>query len=102
MLIRLRVIHPVLAVIAGGYVMALAAAARAFGQRAARSAWRLITIIVAQWIAGALNVVLLAPVGLQLVHLLLADLAWIALVLLRLEVGEAAEAGGDISAATTG
>ena len=35
-----------------------------------------------QLAAGLLNVALLAPVWMQLVHLLLADLLWIALVLL--------------------
>jgi len=93
-LIRLRVVHPVLAVIAGGYILALAGAARGFGDRARRTAWWLTAILLTQGIAGAANVILLAPVGLQLVHLLLADLAWIALVLLVLEVGEAGGLGG--------
>lgn len=87
-LIRLRIAHPVLAVVAGGYVLALAGAARRFGSRAARSAGWLTALVLVQWIAGAANVILLAPVWLQLVHLLLADLIWIALVLLVLEAGE--------------
>jgi hypothetical protein len=33
-------------------------------------------------LAGLINLALLAPIALQLLHLLLADLAWIALVLL--------------------
>jgi heme A synthase len=37
---------------------------------------------VLQLLVGVVNVLLLAPVWLQLVHLLLADLLWIALVLL--------------------
>jgi heme A synthase len=39
-------------------------------------------LIVLQWLAGALNVALLAPLWLQLGHLLLADAVWITLVLL--------------------
>ena len=35
-----------------------------------------------QLILGAINVILLAPVWMQLVHLLVADLLWIAFVLL--------------------
>ncbi len=35
-----------------------------------------------QVVVGVLNVLLLAPVWMQLVHLLVADLLWIALVLL--------------------
>jgi heme A synthase len=93
-LIRLRLVHPVLAVVAGGYVMALAGAARAFGGRVARTARWLKAIILTQWIAGAANVILLAPIGLQLLHLLLADLAWIALVVLMLEVGDPGAPGG--------
>ena len=88
-LIRLRVIHPVLALAAGGYVLALAGAARACGSRAARTGGWLMALVLTQWIAGAANVILLAPVGLQILHLLLADLVWIMLVVLMLEVGEA-------------
>jgi len=42
----------------------------------------LIGLALLQLVVGAVNVLLLAPVWLQLVHLLLADLVWIALVLL--------------------
>lgn len=87
-LIRLRIVHPVLAVLIGGYLLALAGAARATGARTARWARVLTSVVLAQWAAGALNVVLLAPVSLQLLHLLLADLTWIALVLLMLAMGE--------------
>jgi heme A synthase len=44
--------------------------------------WALTTVYVAQLLVGALNVRLMAPVWLQLVHLLLADAIWIGLVLL--------------------
>jgi heme A synthase len=40
---------------------------------------------LAQLCAGALNLLLLAPVWMQIAHLLLADLVWIALVLLAVE-----------------
>ena len=36
----------------------------------------------AQLVLGAMNVILLAPVWMQLVHLLVADVLWIAFVLL--------------------
>jgi cytochrome c oxidase assembly protein subunit 15 len=89
-LVRLRLVHPVLAILAGGYVLALAGAARSTGKPAAtRWAWALTSVVLVQWAAGALNVLLLAPVGLQLLHLLLADLVWIILTLLMLVVGEA-------------
>ena len=39
-------------------------------------------LVALQFAAGLVNAALLAPVWLQIVHLLLADLLWIALVLL--------------------
>jgi heme A synthase len=84
-LVRLRVVHPVLAVLAGAYLLALAGAFRSGGGQPARA---LTAIVLVQWAVGALNVILLAPVGMQIVHLLLADLVWITLVLLALAIGE--------------
>jgi cytochrome c oxidase assembly protein subunit 15 len=99
-LVRLRVVHPVLAVLAGGYLLALAGAFRPGGGQPERLARALTAIVLVQWAAGALNVILLAPVGLQIVHLLLADLTWITLVLLGLAIGEweAVRPGGMASA----
>ena len=42
-------------------------------------------MVFIQLIAGAVNIALLAPVWMQIVHLLLADLLWIALVILLAE-----------------
>lgn len=80
-LIRLRVLHPALAVAAGLGLLALAVhAGRAAVARPLAQAVGALVLI--QTLAGALNVALAAPVWLQVVHLLLADLLWIALVLL--------------------
>ena len=83
-LIRLRVIHPLLAMAVGAYVILLTRVLRALRPTFDIKAIGAVTtlLIVVQWIAGALNIYLLAPVWMQLVHLLLADLVWIALVLL--------------------
>jgi cytochrome c oxidase assembly protein subunit 15 len=83
-LIRLRVLHPAIAVVVG---LALAAAAQRFplppGDRRGRLATRLVAALaLTQIAAGFVNVVLLAPVWMQLVHLLLADLLFIAFVVL--------------------
>jgi heme A synthase len=75
-LVRLRVVHPVLAVLAAGFV---AYAARRRPGRAARA---LTALLVAQLAAGVLNVFLSAPGWLQVVHLGLALGVWIAFVLL--------------------
>jgi cytochrome c oxidase assembly protein subunit 15 len=51
-----------------------------------------IGLVVAQSLVGTLNVALLAPIPLQLLHLLLADSLWIALVVLAASSGRPAEA----------
>ncbi len=80
-LLRLRALHPLVAVL--GAVFLLAAAMRA---RRTRPAPAVIVMIIAQCIAGAINIALLAPVWMQILHLLLADLLWTALVLMTLEM----------------
>jgi len=82
--IRLRVLHPVLAVAIGAYLVFLAtfAALERPEPLVRKWAWRLAGLVIVQSAAGALNVLLQAPNWMQLVHLLLADLVWIALVLL--------------------
>ena len=83
-LIRLRVFHPLIAVAVGVYAILLARVLSSAYADAAihRLTAGLTALVVVQWIAGMINIYLLAPVWLQLVHLLLADLLWIALVLL--------------------
>jgi heme a synthase len=83
-LVRLRVAHPLLAVAGAVAVVfaglpALREAGDAPRRRAARA---VIGLVLAQLVLGLANVVLLAPVWLQLAHLLLADLVWIGFVLL--------------------
>jgi heme A synthase len=83
-LVRLRVLHPLLAVIIGCYAVAAASYVNTFlrpGQRTKKLTNILTALFIVQLGAGVLNVSLLAPVWLQLTHLLLADLFWIALVL---------------------
>lgn len=85
LLIRLRTIHPILAVmVAVHLMMSVWQLAKASAQR--RSLARMLTwLLGAQLAAGALNIVLLAPVWLQLVHLLVADAVWVAYVFLAAE-----------------
>jgi heme a synthase len=81
-LIRLRVLHPILAAGAGLAVLfATRGLARAGGRFAARAAAALPALVAGQIALGLLNVALLAPVWLQLVHLLVADAIWILFVL---------------------
>jgi len=83
-LIRLRVLHPTIAVIVGIFLLVLAGTVRLqVLQRDAQVFARLLTLgILLQLAAGIVNVLLLAPVWMQIVHLLLADMVWIILVLL--------------------
>jgi cytochrome c oxidase assembly protein subunit 15 len=78
--LRLRVLHPLAVVIGSTYVLWLL---QTFRQRQERSPWMLLlTLTLAAQIAiGTMNVILLAPVWLQLTHLLVAEMFWILLVL---------------------
>ncbi len=80
-LTNLRVAHPIVAITVSVYLFWLA---RRFGREGPvlRPAALAIMILVGgQLVAGALNVALLTPIWLQLLHLALADVLWVALVL---------------------
>jgi heme A synthase len=81
---RLRLSHPLLAVPVGFFLLyAASSAVRARPSKAVkRMAAAVAVLALAQLAAGALNVALAAPVWMQIAHLLLANLLWIALVLL--------------------
>lgn len=86
-LVRLRVLHPVVAgVVAVNLLCAVWLALRAArgGQlmHVKRIAWAVVALLVMQMLAGGVNVLLLAPVWMQIAHLLLADALWIAFILL--------------------
>lgn len=84
-LLRLRLSHPIVAVMTGVYLIFLAGWLRS---RAIESAivkrWSNIfsILVVVQFASGAATLLLLSPVAMQIVHLLLADLVWIAFVLM--------------------
>ncbi len=78
--LRLRLFHPLLAITTAVW-LAVYAARTIRVPGAKRYARSLLLLIGLQVAAGALNLLLLAPVWMQIVHLLLADLVWIALVL---------------------
>jgi heme A synthase len=82
-LIQLRVIHPILAVLVGVYSIVAGRLAAAWRPSVAtkRLSWALIALFGAQLLIGVVNVVLLAPIFMQIIHLFMADLVWIALVL---------------------
>lgn len=81
-LVRLRVYHPVIAVIVAGYSLYLVRMLYSQDQGLAR---KLLTALVVmgsvQLTAGLINLLLLAPVSMQLIHLFTADLVWITYIL---------------------
>jgi heme a synthase len=87
-LLRLRFIHPLTAVIAGIFIcwLLFRAVFRA-RNRADRALGRAVLLLLAlQCGFGIADVVLLAPVWLQIVHLLGADVLWVSLVVLTARV----------------
>ncbi len=82
-LLRLRILHPAIAILGGAYII-FAALIGTRQWRDRRFAFAAAGFVVAQLCAGALNIVMLAPVWMQIVHLLLANLLWLSLVLLSL------------------
>lgn len=82
-LVRLRMVHPFVAAVSG---LLFAVVAFFALQVSTRPLIRVLAtaVIVSTFVqlcAGVLNLALLAPVWMQIVHLLLADIVWIALVL---------------------
>ncbi|MGP8259070.1 MAG: COX15/CtaA family protein [Acidobacteriaceae bacterium] len=88
MLLRLRIVHPALALVVTLFVIWLVVQSRRTGpcQSPAQHIGRarldavLLLLLGLQFVLGIADVVLLAPAWLQLLHLLGADLFWIALV----------------------
>ncbi len=79
----LRVIHPILAVLAASIGWLVSGRARSPRPKAARLLPVLVGLML---LSGSLNIALGVPVWLQLVHLLLADLLWVTYVLASADV----------------
>jgi cytochrome c oxidase assembly protein subunit 15 len=79
-LLRLRGVHPVSAVVAAGFVIWLIRQAKRAG--VGRLAGLVLALLGFQFALGVADVLLLAPVWMQILHLLGADLYWVALVTL--------------------
>ncbi len=81
--VRLRIWHPTLAVVVGFALLVACARALAEPRSSARPfAVGLIGLYLLQLSVGLVNVWFLAPIGIQVLHLLLSDLIWIFLVLM--------------------
>jgi heme A synthase len=104
LIVRLRIWHPIIAVVEGSYLILVGCLMALYSNdelrglqnnrllhdtqplkhyvRLKKISLFLIGAVVVQIFAGLLNLVLLAPVWMQIVHLFLADLVWIGLILL--------------------
>lgn len=85
-LVRLRWIHPIIAIATGAVLVFMARTAPVARASGNRLAMGLEGLVFLQVTAGFVNVALLAPVWLQVVHLLAADLLWVGFVLYSQEV----------------
>jgi heme A synthase len=83
-MIRLRAIHPLIAVTTSLYLLLIVGLPDIIGHHpySSRFARAVAVVLVVQLVAGVLNVLLLAPLWMQILHLFIADLCWILLVLL--------------------
>jgi heme a synthase len=77
--VRLRAAHPIIAAAVSLWLISYAISRAPAAQRLTHV---VVATVVAQLLVGVVNLLLLAPIGMQLAHLLLADLLWIALVVL--------------------
>lgn len=87
-LVRLRVLHPALALVVGLYLLYLVldGLPRPASALTRRLGYGVAAAVLVQWAAGALDLVLLTPVPMQMLHLLTADLLWLLLVLYAVAV----------------
>lgn len=85
--VKARVWHPTIAVGTVIYLLVIFWTTDEFWSSERRSTWTKINIelLVLQVIGGVINVLLAAPIWMQIVHLLLADLSWIALIIVAIE-----------------
>jgi heme A synthase len=88
-LLRLRISHPILSVSVGVYLILLAGWLKAKARENFRiRGWaKALTILVLiQFASGLVTLLTLAPIVMQIVHLVLADAVWISFVLLSASV----------------
>ncbi len=87
-LVRLRIVHPFVAILTALYMLVLAYSLRLEKLSKTADRWTKImaTVVISQVLIGLLNIALAAPGWIQLVHLLLAQIVWLALVFLTVTI----------------
>lgn len=86
-LLRLRLFHPAVAILSSFFLLyvAMRIPRRLPGQAIRETSAIMALLIVLQLAMGAINIYLLAPVWMQLLHLFIAEILWIVTVLLAAE-----------------
>ncbi len=80
---KLRIVHPVVAVVGGLFVAWIAAdTSRSGSARSRRLSATVSFIVLSQFFIGVSSIFLLTPLAMQVLHLMVADVLWIAYVLL--------------------
>ncbi|MFQ3581950.1 MAG: COX15/CtaA family protein [Chloracidobacterium sp.] len=98
--VKLRWLHPVAAILSSAVIVSVAAKLRS-SPATAPAALVVIAIVAVQFVLGLINVWLLAPIWMQLIHLFFADALWVALVLLAASaLGSDATASDPLTAPT--
>lgn len=88
MLVRLRISHPILSVVAGVFLVFLSGwIARRKPENLGLARWTkaISVLVLIQFASGAATLLFHAPILMQLLHLFLADAIWIAFVAMALE-----------------
>lgn len=81
-LVRLRTLHPLIAIAGGIAVILIVRHPLVADPRVARLRGVIVAIVGLQFLIGLINVLLLTPLETQVIHLLVADVLWIAFVVL--------------------
>ena len=82
-LLRLRILHPISAVIGAVMLIFISGRIASISMGSVKSCSRALTVLIlAQLAFGAATLLMLAPIAMQLGHLLLADLVWIGFILM--------------------
>lgn len=79
-LIRLRVLHPIIATLIGIYLLWFTQKIGQYIPSTRPLSTIILIIFTLQYALGVLNAVLLTPIVIQLIHLLLSDLLWLGLI----------------------
>ena len=79
-LIRLRILHPMIATALGVYLWQMVRRVLVHVPHMEQVGHAILLLFALQYAFGILNAVLLTPIWLQLIHLLLSDLIWLATI----------------------